>query len=502
MPTRLELLRELSFGHRIAEDEAKNLAKYFVETEQWRTIFSGKADIVYGAKGAGKSAIYALLKDKETELSKRNIILTSAEEPRGDTVFSDLVNDPPTSESEFVNLWKLYLLSLVGRILQDYAPDDSDAIEVITALEKADLVGKTGGLRALLRSVSDYVRRIPDALQLSLTLDPLTSMPSGVSGKIIFKDPTNAESKQGLVGVDQLFTKADISLSKLPGAVWILLDRLDVAFADSEELEANALRALFKVYRSLATRENIRLKIFLRTDIWSRITKDQGFREASHFTQTTTITWNKPSLINLIIRRAIQSPTLLDHCNVTYDEALTDKQDIVLSAIFPDQVDIGPNKSKTLDWIFSRTRDGSSQNAPRELIHFLEASREAEIKKIELGEPEEVGVLLSRPAIREALPIVSSARLHGTLYPEYPDLRKYVDALNREKSLQYLATLAQLWHLDLDATGKVADELADIGFFEKGGSKEEPEYKVPFLYRSALGITQGTAEERGSGSVE
>lgn len=178
MPTRLELLRELSFGHRIAEDEAKNLAKYFVETEQWRTIFGGKADIVYGAKGAGKSAIYALLKDKEGDLSRRNIILTSAEEPRGDTVFSDLVNDPPTSESEFVNLWKLYLLSLVGRILQDYASDDPDAVEVISALEKADLVPRTGGLRALLRSVFNYVRRIPEAIQLGLTLDPSTSMPS------------------------------------------------------------------------------------------------------------------------------------------------------------------------------------------------------------------------------------------------------------------------------------------------------------------------------------
>ena len=55
-------------------------------------------------------------------------------------------------------------------------------------------------------------------------------------------------------------------------------------------------------------------------------------------------------------------------------------------------------------------------------------------------------------------------------------------------------TLAELWKLDVDATTKVADELAEVGFFEKGGTKERPEYKVPFLYRSAFGITQGTAE--------
>jgi hypothetical protein len=493
MPTRLEVLRELSFGHRIAEDEAKNLAKYFVETEQWRTIFQGRADIVYGPKGAGKSAIYALLHDKEAELSKRGIILTSAEEPRGDTVFTDLVNEPPTSEVEFVNLWKLYLLSLVGKLLRDYAPDNDDSRTVLSALEKAGLIPKTGGLRALLRAASEYVRRIPETLEVNVKFDPSTATPS-FGGKIIFKDPTDAEVAAGLVGIDNLFSPADGVLAQLPAVIWILLDRLDVAFADSVVLEANALRALFKVYRSLAQKDHIRLKIFLRTDIWSRITKDQGFREASHITQTTTITWSRPALVNLIVRRAIQSKALLEYCGVGYDEALIFKQDVVLETIFPDQVDIGPNKSKTIDWILSRTRDGSSQNAPRELIHFLEASREAEIRRIELGELGDERILLSRQAIREALPVVSNVRLNGTLYAEYPELRKYVDALNREKSLQSVSTLSQLWKSEAEQTLQIADQLVEIGFFEKGGTKEAPEFKVPFLYRSALGITQGTAE--------
>jgi len=494
MPTRLEVLRDLSFGHRIAEDEAKNLAKYFVETEQWRTIFDGRADIVYGAKGAGKSAIYALLQDKEGDLSRRNIVLTSAEEPRGDTVFTDLANEPPTSEVEFVNLWKIYLISLVGKLLQEYSPDDLSSREILIALEDAGLIPKSGGLRALLRIASQYVRRVPEAFQMSLSLDPATSMPSGVTGKIIFKDPTDEETRAGLIGIDNLFAKADQILSRIPAVIWILLDRLDVAFADSVDLESNALRALFKVYRSLAQRDHIRLKIFLRTDIWSRITKDQGFREASHITQTTTITWSRPALTNLIVRRAIQSTELLAYCGLNYDEALR-SQDVVLGKVFPDQVDIGPNKSKTIDWILSRTRDGSGQNAPRELIHFLEASREAEIRRIELGEGVvDETVLLSRQAIREALPVVSEVRLNGTLYAEYAELRGYIDALNREKSLQTVPTLSQLWKLSPEDTLHIADNLAEVGFFEKGGTKESPEFKVPFLYRSALGITQGTAE--------
>jgi len=59
--TRRDVLQTLSFGERIAEEEVKALAKYFVDTEQWRRISSGNVDVVYGPKGSGKSALYALL---------------------------------------------------------------------------------------------------------------------------------------------------------------------------------------------------------------------------------------------------------------------------------------------------------------------------------------------------------------------------------------------------------------------------------------------------------
>ena len=50
-----------TFGSRVAEDEGEGLLSYFVETEQWRKLIAGDVDIVYGAKGAGKSALYSLL---------------------------------------------------------------------------------------------------------------------------------------------------------------------------------------------------------------------------------------------------------------------------------------------------------------------------------------------------------------------------------------------------------------------------------------------------------
>ena len=62
---KLELLKSISFGARVAEEEITELAKYFVETDQWSRMINGEIDIVRGDKGAGKSAIYSLLITRE-----------------------------------------------------------------------------------------------------------------------------------------------------------------------------------------------------------------------------------------------------------------------------------------------------------------------------------------------------------------------------------------------------------------------------------------------------
>ncbi len=52
-----DLLNDASFGQRIPEDEIHELAEYFVETDQWRRLWSDERDIVLGPKGSGKSAL-------------------------------------------------------------------------------------------------------------------------------------------------------------------------------------------------------------------------------------------------------------------------------------------------------------------------------------------------------------------------------------------------------------------------------------------------------------
>jgi hypothetical protein len=260
-------------------------------------------------------------------------------------------------------------------------------------------------------------------------------------------------------------------------------------------LEQNALRALFKTYRDLQSYTRFTLKIFLRTDIWSRLTAD-GFREASHITRTVIINWDRTSLLNLIIRRSLKNDDLTRFYEVDPQSiASIQQQEVLFYRMFPDQIDSGRNKPKTLEWILSRVQDGSRQPAPREVIHFLNISRDKQYRMIELGEPEPPSCkLFSRSALTEALPGVSKVRLEQTLYAEHPNLKSYCEELRGGKTQQTPQTLGTLWNRQPDEARLIARQLVEVGFFEERGSRESPEFWVPFLYRDSLDMSQGTAE--------
>ena len=191
-------------------------------------------DVVRGPKGSGKSAIYSLLLERQSELFDRNIIVVPGENPRGTTAFSGLVTDPPASEVEFTNLWKLYLLTLIADVLNEYGIRNSDADFVINTLVGAQLLHPADARHTLgrrLKTVLAYVRprlRI-ESIAAGVAVEPTTGVPI-MTGKVTFAEPTPAEHEQGFVSADEMFNIADRALVAEGLSIWILLDRLDVAF--------------------------------------------------------------------------------------------------------------------------------------------------------------------------------------------------------------------------------------------------------------------------------
>ena len=495
---KLELLKSISFGEQIAEEEISELAKYFVETDQWSRIVKGEIDIVRGDKGSGKSAIYSLLITRETEFFDQRTLLVAGERPRGAPVFKDIISNPPTTEPEFVGLWKLYLLAIIAQKMREWEIKGEAANKLYSALEAARLLEREYDLAGLLRAASDLARRLlkAESVEGGLKVDSATGLPNGITAKITFREPSPTLRDQGYVSADRLIFYANHALADAKMRIWILLDRLDVAFAENHELERNALRALFKVYRDLTEHSAIKLKIFLRSDIWGRISEG-GFREASHITKFAVLDWKQESLLNLVIRRLISNESLVSALKIDRDKTLNDfsAQIELFYRLFPSKVDQGAKRPSTLDWMISRCADGKKSTVPRELIHLLTSLKEKEISRLELGEPPAPGEqLFDRSVFKEALTIVSETRYQQYLIAEYPDLKKYLSRLKGDKTEQTADSLASIWEIQRDEAETQAMKLVEIGFFELRGEKNKQTFWVPFLFRDALSMSQGLAD--------
>ena len=500
MISRATILTKASFGSRIAEEELDHLQSYFVETEQWRQVLAGDVDIIFGAKGSGKSALYSLLlgQREQLRLGRRTMFL-AAENPRGTPAFRDLTTAPPMSEEHFRGLWKLYFLSILANYIRHHLEttrgSNANADEVIQFLSTNGLLAPNVTLLSRLKASLEYLRKWLPAVEGGVT-DPNTGLQ--LTGKITLSEPTPEQRGLGFLSLDELLTQLNSAYSTLNIAAWLVLDRLDVAFSDSDALEGNAIRSLFRAYLDMRDLSQFKIKIFLRDDIWRKVVS-VGFREASHVTRTLTLSWNHQSLLNLVARRLAANTLICDHYGETAEQILAsaELQRAFFYKVFPPQIDRGVSKSETLDWMVSRTADGSKRTAPRELVHLLLSARDEQLRLFQLGNSEPPGELLfDAAAIRAALPTVSKARYEQTLCAEHPALKPYLEKLEREKAEQTRDSLALLWKVSTERAVELAEKLVEAGFFERRGTKDSPNYWVPFLYREALDLVQGSAAKR------
>ena len=69
-----QVVQSISMGSRVAEEEAADLAAYFVETENWRKVYQGEADVIFtsgGASAGDEDHVSALLRAEGTIASWR-----------------------------------------------------------------------------------------------------------------------------------------------------------------------------------------------------------------------------------------------------------------------------------------------------------------------------------------------------------------------------------------------------------------------------------------------
>ena len=68
------LLEALDLGLSVAENEARNIAEYYLPTEATNRVKAGKARVVVGRKGSGKTALLEYVRSQKSR-NKRNVVV-------------------------------------------------------------------------------------------------------------------------------------------------------------------------------------------------------------------------------------------------------------------------------------------------------------------------------------------------------------------------------------------------------------------------------------------
>jgi hypothetical protein len=267
--------------------------------------------------------------------------------------------------------------------------------------------------------------------------------------------------------------------------MWVAVDRLDEAFQGFPAAEVPALRALLRTYLDLQPYTRIRLKLFLRRDLFRRVTAG-GFVNLTHVNaRRIDIEWDDEDLYDLLFRRFQENPDFLAALDVASDA------DAVFTAVFPPQVDPGSRRPTTWSWILSRIRDGNGIKPPRNLIDLVKKAQEAQLRQenrnaseFESGEP-----VIRSEALKRGLASLSKERVEDTLLAEAGEHAALIERFRGGKTEHNEESLGEVLGLSDTDTKEATKVLRELGFLESAGDS----LKIPMLYRDGLQLTQGKA---------
>lgn len=480
-----QLLRDLDLGSSVAEFDDQ-LESYFVQTQPFLDLINNRKDVVAGDKGTGKTAIFKYLHKKYKDIpSLQGTVVLPAFNPTGNPIFQQLAARGALDEQEYGRLWKSFVLSLVGNWLlkqKDFAKraKAKQLDQLLRGLElRSESDEPTPVFQKIMAKIGDFFNWKSAEMEVQTGANGLVFKP-----RVEFADAKKVAPVT--ISVEAALSLLNACLAEAGTTVWVAIDRLDEAFQGAPEVEVPALRALFRTYLDLLEFDRLRLKLFVRRDLFSRIVAG-GFVNLTHVhARTVEVIWDEADLISLLCRRVRQNASV---CQTLKIAGAND--DTIFSALFPLQVDQGSRKPDTHVWIMSRIRDGNGIKPPRNLIDLVSFAKEAQLRTedrsprdYKKGQP-----LFEPDALKSALAQLSDRRVNDTLLAEARELAPVIEKFRKKKAEQNLKTLSTLIGGKSGSVKQTIKSLCELGFLEETGQS----YKVPMLYRGGLEITQGKA---------
>lgn len=412
-----KIIEYLDFGFDVAENDI-NLSNYFIETEDFSTIKSGVVDIIRGHKGLGKSAIYKMLLSEHYNIP--NTFIVNGSDASSSDIFKQTLSSAST-EDQYRLLWTAYLSTLVANSIckmgeqPQYKKEFREVKEFIKELG-LDRTDTSSSLLDKLKKSKSF------AIGLGISEDGLPNLSFNVD--------FDNDKRQCLASEEHFISLLKICIEilvKVNKNVWILIDRVDELHQKNSENETLSLRGLLRSHLNICAinggQIQVRPKIFMRTDIYERITNAYGFTNITHL-RDLNIVWNVRSIVHLVTERVI-SNAIVKKTLVDMRVNVKDPNDI-WKQLTPHKIQ-GKNSAS---WLARATSDATGAYNPRNFITLLSFSKK---KTAELSRtnPQSFNfeTALSTDALISSFGDLSRKRLDDTVLAEFPQARKYIDQL-------------------------------------------------------------------------
>jgi len=300
-------LKRLNLGATSAENEMRDLDRYYLETDQFLKSLRGEAHLVVGRKGSGKSAIFIQIRDGEREKSRnKNIVLDLKPDGYKLIKFKERILKflaEGTYQHTITAFWEyVLLLEICYKILEkDKARHIHDHRLYEGYRELAELYYAEG-----YDSDGDFSER------MSVLMEKIYSEYQSLYGD---QSNTSLSAAQ----VTELLYKHDVKQLKLKlgkylenkEVLWLLFDNIDNGWPTSglQHEDLLIIRALIEATRKIERQFGsdeffVHSVVFLRNDVYELLvqeTSDRG-KEAN-----VVLDWTDPDLLRELVRLRIVS---------------------------------------------------------------------------------------------------------------------------------------------------------------------------------------------------
>jgi hypothetical protein len=379
MPNKDELLRALQLGGIVAEHD-NLLSECFVRHPVLTELTNDQKDLILGAKGAGKSALWKEIRDSKHKYETiSNVELQLVTNPAGDPEFRDILvaigNDEFPDVDELRVAWRLYLLAQFWRGARELINPDLRQ-QIGTEIDRYGIIPKKeSGLKAAFAFAVAKARALKQ-LKVSWT--------SGVALEFD-EDQLKAGGSAAAIPFNDMIAAINESLSTVDRRIWLILDRLDEIILGDEARENQVLKGLLLAYRDMSDFPCARLKVFLRDDVYQRVTSIGHFPALTHVRSKAAgpIRWELEDLLLLVVRRFVANKPIVEFLGLDADSKLTPElRRKIFYSLFPAKVDKG-RAAETFKWIVDRITDGNGVATPRDLLSVIDAARIFQLEQMQ-----------------------------------------------------------------------------------------------------------------------